>query len=173
MQPDVLKGSKKSKACLMIQPLCKVAVACTQVPGKRGRMFDRSALHWTSQSKTQGMPSAGISAQEESTQKWASTIAFMALQTTNYNETLAQVTLSYHPNPHELRRSPHALLRAPAMQLALQMHPAQLLFSYASTGCNTAAKPFRALPTFKGDPAVMETSSNKRRQRYPQYFAAD
>ena len=173
MQPDVLKGSKTSKACLMIQPLCKVAVACTQVPGKRDRIFDRSVLHWALQSKTQGMPSAGISAQEESTQKWASTIGFMALQTTNYNETLAQVTLPYHPNPHALRRIPHALLIAPAMQLALQMHPAQILFSYASIGCNTAANPFRALPTFKGDPAVMETSSNKQRQRYRHCFAAD
>ena len=48
------------------------------------------------------MSSAGISAQEESTQKWASTIAFMALQTTNYNETLAQVPLSQHPTLHEL-----------------------------------------------------------------------
>ena len=118
------------------------------------------------------MSSAGISAQEESTQKWASTIAFMALQTTNYNETLAQVTLSYHPNPHELHRSPHALLRAPAMQLALQVHPAQILFSYASIGCNTAAKPFHALPTFKGDSAVMETCSNKQRQRYRHSSAA-
>ena len=34
---------------------------------------------------------AGISDSEESTQKWAATIAFMALQTTNYNETSAQV----------------------------------------------------------------------------------
>ena len=34
---------------------------------------------------------AGISDTEASTQKWAATIAFMALQTTNYNVTTAQV----------------------------------------------------------------------------------
>ena len=34
---------------------------------------------------------AGISDSEASTQRWAATIAFMALQTTNYNVTTAQV----------------------------------------------------------------------------------
>ena len=37
------------------------------------------------------MLGAGISDTEASTQKWAATIAFMALQTTNYNLTTAQV----------------------------------------------------------------------------------
>ena len=40
---------------------------------------------------TETVLDVGISDSEESTQKWAATIAFMALQTTNYNLTTAQV----------------------------------------------------------------------------------
>lgn len=40
------------------------------------------------------VPCTGLSDTEESTQKWAATIAFLALQTTNYNETLAQVQIA-------------------------------------------------------------------------------
>ena len=47
----------------------------------------------------------GISDSEASTQKWAATIAFTALQTTNYNVTLAQV----HPYTHVLH-TPCSLL---------------------------------------------------------------
>ena len=87
------------------------------------------------------MSTAGISVQEESTQKWASTIAFMALQTTNYNETLAQVPLSQHPTLHELCES-SIMCTCQAICFA----GAPKAISYASMGRNTTECPSHALP---------------------------
>ena len=47
---------------------------------------------------------AGISDSEESTQKWAATIAFSSLQTTNYNESTAQVLAASSLRCHEFWR---------------------------------------------------------------------